>query len=259
MTLIALQAALALRASGRTAFRFACLLAALCAPLAPQLVQAGDRALLALIGYSPDGRFFAFEEFGLLSGSNLPYSNIHVVDLQEDRFVVGSPVNEQGSDETISVIAVRAQALASAEPRLADLGITRPAELVALNGDGAAEADRETLSFGTPLPNDPSTISGNYEVSLETFETDAAATCGSDSPSRAQGFALTVESEGSRREMHRDTTLTRTRGCPVSYRLYGIALPFGSTDISGAVALVSAYLDEPTGTSRRFVAISLGR
>ena len=53
---------------------------------------AGDRALIDLIGYSEDGRIFAFEEFGIQDGSGFPYSNIYVVDLPADKWAYGIAV-----------------------------------------------------------------------------------------------------------------------------------------------------------------------
>ena len=52
---------------------------------------AADAADRAIIGFSGDGRFFAFEEFGIQDGSGFPYANIYVIDLEKDRWVEGSP------------------------------------------------------------------------------------------------------------------------------------------------------------------------
>ena len=52
---------------------------------------ASEDAELNIIGFSKDGTLFAFEEFGLQSGSGLPFSNLYVVDLPSDRWVRGTP------------------------------------------------------------------------------------------------------------------------------------------------------------------------
>ena len=41
---------------------------------------AGDTASLSVLGYSPDGKVFAFEEYGIFDGSGFPYSNIYFID-----------------------------------------------------------------------------------------------------------------------------------------------------------------------------------
>src|SRR5690606_10447936 len=77
-------AAMARRAPARTGIALAALAMA-------SVAQAGDRALFDALGYSPDGRYFAFEEYGVQDGSGFPYSNIYVIDLVDDVWVGGSP------------------------------------------------------------------------------------------------------------------------------------------------------------------------
>src|SRR5690606_36811639 len=65
-----------------TTVRPAGLRGALLAALASILSQftpafAGDTASLDVLGYSPDGKVFAFEEYGIADGSGFPYSNIY--------------------------------------------------------------------------------------------------------------------------------------------------------------------------------------
>ena len=64
---------------------------------------AGDRALIDYVGFSADFRYFAFEEFGIQDGSGFAYSNIFVVDLATDSWVVGTPVRVQAESETTTL------------------------------------------------------------------------------------------------------------------------------------------------------------
>ncbi|MHB1110638.1 MAG: DUF2259 domain-containing protein, partial [Devosia sp.] len=135
--------------------RLAARLALLGALLATPAV-AGDRALIDFIGYSPDGRYFSFEEFGVQDGSGFPYSNIYVVDLPADKWVSGSPFRAQLEDEEATLADVRKEAAEMAKPTIGQLGITEPVDLVAINGDGEM-GDGTNLTFGAPgyFPNDP--------------------------------------------------------------------------------------------------------
>jgi hypothetical protein len=78
--------------------------------------QAAELAESAVIGYSVDGRYFAFEEFGIQDGSGFAYSNLFVIDLERDRWVPGTPVRRRGLDETERLFDVRAEAMAEAQP-----------------------------------------------------------------------------------------------------------------------------------------------
>ena len=60
---------------------------------------AADAADRAIIGFSADGRYFAFEEFGIQDGSGFAYANIFVLDLEDDKWVEGSPVRVQKRED----------------------------------------------------------------------------------------------------------------------------------------------------------------
>ncbi|MBB4572913.1 hypothetical protein [Rhizobium lentis] len=68
---------------------FGGLLAAALAGL-PGVSLAGDIASIQPIGFSADGKVFAFQEFGLKEGSNVPYST---------RAIPRAPTTENDHDE----------------------------------------------------------------------------------------------------------------------------------------------------------------
>jgi predicted secreted protein len=62
----------------------ACVLA-----LAAFMVFAGDAAVFQNLGFSPDGRYFMFAQYGAGESSSLPYAQIFTVDVARNRFVPG--------------------------------------------------------------------------------------------------------------------------------------------------------------------------
>ncbi|WP_162247332.1 DUF2259 domain-containing protein [Devosia sp. Root635] len=218
---------------------------------------AGDRALVDIIGYSESGQYFAFEEFGIQDGSGFAYSSIYVVDLSTDSWVVGTPIREQADDEGVTLAQIRAEAQVQAAADIAGFGIDVPAEFAALIGDGAPGADGQSLRFGAPGYN-PGDVTGDYELRLRSFPTTAAAPCADWFSVEPLGYELMIANMGSARLIHRDGALPRSRGCPVTYRLYGVVLPFSAGSISDAVALVSVYPGGFEGPDRRFIAVPLG-
>src|SRR5262245_14136735 len=60
---------------------------------------AGDRALIEFLGYSPDGKYFAFEQFGIQDGSGHAYSEIQVIDLVADKWTYGSPFLARATED----------------------------------------------------------------------------------------------------------------------------------------------------------------
>ena len=218
---------------------------------------AGDRALIDFIGFSADSRYFAFEEFGIQDGSGFAYSSIYVVDLTSDSWVVGTPIRMQADDESVTLSQIRAEVQLQAADEIETLGIDVPVEIAALIGDGAPNSDAQTLRFGAPA-YDPGAVSGDYELQLSSFVTTAASPCKEWFSVDPMGYELVISDKGSERLLHRDTTLPRSRGCPVSYRLYGVVLPFNAGSIGDAVGIVSVYPGGFEGPDRRFIAVPLG-
>lgn len=216
---------------------------------------AGDRALLEVIGYSNDGRYFAFEEYGIQDGSGFAYASIFIVDIEEDRWVVGTPIRQIAEEDIQPLHAVRAAARADAVARLEDLAINRPAHVLAFIGDGAADTDGLTLDFGRPGFADSNGILNQHTATLEIFKTPSAAPCMDWFGEKPMGFALRISGEGTNFEAHRDDNLPRSRNCPITYQIAGVYMPFQAFDLSRAVALISVYAYGFEGPDRRFIAV----
>lgn len=222
-------------------------------PISPAL--AGDRALIDFIGYSADGRYLSFEEFGVQDGSGFPYSNIYVIDVPADKWVAGSPIRVRLDDEAATQIEARKAAAEMAQPVIDQLAITEPVDLVAMNGDGEM-GDGTNLTFGTPgyFPNDPQ---GSFTLTLDLLSADSPEDCENYLGEKAKGFALTLTDAQGERELFRDGVLPKTRGCPTTYRIYGVVAPLYASAPSGYVAIIATYPFGFEGPDRRFIAIPL--
>jgi predicted secreted protein len=219
--------------------------------------MAGDRALIDYVGFSADFRYFAFEEFGIQDGSGFAYSNIYVVDLQTDSWVIGTPVRVQAESEETSLVDIRAEAARLAAGHVDEFDLTVPVEIAAMIGDGVPDTDAATLDFGAPgyLPG---AVSGNYRLELTTYETTAVSPCEDWFGVNPKGYALTITDKGGERLIHRDAGLPRSRGCPLDYRLHSVLMPFEGATLSNAVAIISVYPGGFEGPDRRFLAVPLG-
>ena len=218
--------------------------------------QAGDRAQLDLIGYSEDGSYLAFEEFGVQDGSGFAYSNIFVIDLIDDSWAVGTPVRVIAEDEYVPLQEIRAEAAEKAANYITTLGIEVPAEFVATVGDGAPQNDGQQLAFGLPGFG-VGDVRGKHELQLSRFGTSSATPCLEWFGSPPRGFQLTIEDEAGQRVVHRDDSLPRSRGCPVDYRLFGVVVPVDADPLPHAVAVISVYTFGFEGPDRRFIVVPL--
>jgi predicted secreted protein len=217
-------------------------------------VEAGDRALIDYLGYSDDGRSFAFEEFGIQDGSGFPYANIYVIDLATDSWVAGTPIRVRIETESASVTEARETALSEATPILDQFGIGTPAQLLAVNGDGEVGTAGHGLSFGRPGygldgPQDP------VRLTLETFSADSPQDCETYLGESALGFALSLDGTVIQED---GETLPNSRGCPMDYRIHAVVAPADWSGASGGrVAIIASYPFGFEGPDRRFLAVPI--
>jgi predicted secreted protein len=215
---------------------------------------AGDRALIGYLGFSEDGRYFAFEEFGVQDGSGFPYTNLYVIDLPADAWVSGSPYRVTIEDESGDVEDARHMALERAKAKLDDLAISVAAHPIAVNGDGEDIGDGHSLVFGDPgFGLEP--IQNPRELTLEPIPLKSNLDC-SIIEDEVYGFTLTLDGK----QVYADKgPLPASRGCALDYRIYAVVRPaewfFGGTPRT--VAIISSYPFGFEGPDRRFLAVPI--
>ena len=180
---------------------------------------AGDVASVEILGFSADGKVFAFEEYGIQDGSGFPYANRFYINTTTDEFVAGSPVRVRLDDESQTLETARQQARAGGE------AIVPAAELAANRGFTAGynpvteySADPHRMSVN-PRPVFPP-IDGTLEFRVEEIPLEPAENC--ENLGDAKGFRLlriNPEAGGQTVMVHEDTSIPKSRGCPQAYRI----------------------------------------
>ena len=222
--------------------------------------QAADRALLNMLGYSPDGDYFAFEEFGIQDGSGFAFSTVYVVDLAHDKWTYGTPFAVVAEDEDKPVAQVRADALAKAKSKLDEYKIGVPVQILALIGDGVASDSGMRVSWSTPACCGPvRTRADAFSLILETRGIGSDEDyCKEMSP---VGFNLYYQDQGGRTQLHADgDMLPKSRRCTLDYRLYAVVQPFEEYPGSGRrVAVIASYPFGFEGVDRRFLVVPIDK
>jgi len=219
---------------------------------------AGDAATFNPLGFSEDGRFFAYEEYGIQDGSGFPYDTVTIVDLIKDKWVA-PPVRVRLEDETAGLAAAREQAMAKARAMLEKVALTTPTQTLLLNADGEVGANGTEVSFGTfgnglDAPRDP------FTLTLTSFDSTSTEPCASYGMEGAvQGFALGLaDSDGNSAEIYRDEAVPASRGCVSDYRIHAVVGPYAQGfNASPFVAVISVYSLGFEGPDRRFVTVPI--
>jgi predicted secreted protein len=236
----------------------ACLALLAWALLSAAPLRAGDAAERAILGFSPDGRWFAFEEFGIQDGSGAPYANIFVIDLDLDRWAPGTPVRARlntDTDPQPPVSAARRQAEAAAARVLKDLAIGEPG--IVLGSNPPTEINEEAYQLTVREDYNLKGPEHKLTFNLQVFDAKGSEPC-PDPFQGPKGFALTVaRGFEPRQELHRDSLIPATRGCPVGYGIADIIRfdPPAAGVAQRLVALVHVYTYGFEGNDVRFIAV----
>lgn len=227
----------------------ALVLSVLLSPVMPS--YAAELAERTILGYSDNGRYFAFEQFGIQDGSGFPYADIFIVDLVQDRWVPGGPIRVRHEQDGASLRAVRQDALNQARPRLNQYGIGAAYRVLASTTpmeDGGQEMEMVFNPRPILTPIDPL-----QALRLENLPMSNSRDC--FGMVETAGFALSLQAgNGSKQTIYRDTHLPMSRACPARYGISDIVVPFDGAP-GRAVALISVYQLGFEGLDRRFLAV----
>lgn len=193
-------------------------LAGLCLLATPAL--AGDAAALNILGFSADGKVFAFEEYGIQDGSGFPYANRFYIDTASDSFLPGAPVRARLDSENATIAQAREKAAAEGE-KIMPAGALERGFTAAANAITELSADPKKI-IALPQPVFP-TIDKPVEIRLEEFDMAPARDCAMFE--QTKGFRLLridPETGAQIAILHEDKRLPESRGCPLGYSLGGL-------------------------------------
>lgn len=233
---------------------FAAALAATLTSMIPAF--AGDVAAVNVLGFSPDGRVFAFEEYGVQDGSGFPYAHRYYLDTATDTFVSGTPIRVMIEDETVGVPIARAQAKLRGEKLFKDATLdANRGNLAGYNAVTEESADPHRLAVN-PRPVYP-VVDAPLELRLEEFSFEAPERC--QGITDVKGFRLLridASPNGRTKMLHEDTKIPLSRGCPTAYRLTGIQTfyPHNGAPVYAALIAIQRYGFE--GPDYRFIAFT---
>ncbi|MGE0213239.1 MAG: DUF2259 domain-containing protein [Parvibaculaceae bacterium] len=209
---------------------------------------AADAADRTLLGFSADGRWFAFEQYGVQDGSGFPYAELYVIDLDKDAWAAGTPVKALIQDEGSNVKTARDDIARRAAPFLEKLAIGHPGRLLAGNAVGEEVSDTTRMTFRSHH-NTPE------QTALRLEMIPLPATC-PDPGEKPMGFVLSASrSQGPVRELYRDKAVPSSRGCPLEYRLADVVAFDTPAGVTRHVVLLHMLRFGFEGRDARFIAV----
>lgn len=167
-----------------------------------------ERPRLDVLGFSPDGRFFAYQQSGYDRGQ-VAFADLFVIDTKTDKRVSGSPIRIRYTPDQGDLAAARAALKAQSARYLKRLGLNR-----ASAGVSYVPKTRTQMSLDLPWGE-------RAQIKLETHDGMAAPGCPISVPVKKgaiAGLSLTMQLPEQVTVLYNDTMVPRGRGCPLSYR-----------------------------------------
>lgn len=224
--------------------------------------HASDGAIFNPIGFSSDGRYFAYEQFGVADPTGFPYWTVSVIDTSKNVPAPGSPASVVVEDSTRSVLDARAKLTHDSTALLKAAGISEPYVLLGANPNTQPVPDRRSLTFERWYNSggaDPGTLAFanlRHELRVETITVPKPGTC-DPAGGPFYGFELKMKDQGAKdwKSLYADDGLPEGRGCAVSYEVAAVIAKIGVPSTDRLVAIIGVYSDGFQGLNHRYIAI----
>ena len=216
--------------------------------------QAGDSAERQIIGFSPDGRWFAFEEFGISDGSGAPYSSIYVINVNTDKWANGTPIRTFYGEQVAPVSAARKITMKKAQGILKTLNIIEPGVLLASNPVTEITANPRRIDFYRHMSLANPTNKMSYV--LKEIDFPSRETC-KLSEIKEKGFSLSFTRGGSPlQQVYKDKSIPKSRHCPMRYSISDV-IEFNpeSAGPTRHIILIHMFSRGFEGPDSRFLAV----
>ena len=219
--------------------------------------KAGDIAARHIIGFSPDGAYFAFEEYGVQDGSGFPYANIYFSNTRENSWVKGSPIRVLIQDEQTDLAIARERAVTQAAALIKKFKIQPGGQILAHNP--VTELNRPTDEVTVAPGNAPflQKHALTFAVKALSLETKRCKDYGAEAQ---MGYVLTAQRYGSEGEqtLHKDKRIPTSRGCPKRYAISDVIrfMPPSETKKALYIVLLQVFSYGFEGDDGRYLATS---
>ena len=198
-------------------------------------VYAGDLSTLNFIGFSNDGRYLAFEEYGLQDGSGYPFATIHIIDTTKNAYAAAR-IDVMVEDEMGAESTARSRVAVKASKKLKQFRIVRgntgrlvlshPLTDLTFEGEAGKKADT-LVKFSEEVT--PYHREGDYELLLTPIKVTPKDCTDYGYDIFMLELKLTNNAgEGTSKFLQKDVSLPASRGCVMSYRIQDVYIYKGT-------------------------------
>lgn len=248
---------------------------------APMSASAAEFSRGEALGFSEDGKYFAWEEYGYQDGSGTPYLTLYVLDVAKDSYAKGFPrrlnateddaialENASRQNKSIPITLfyerylqdLRTDFRQKLKTRLDALGPFIPTPPRAINPPFQRGVDAKLLAFNVFGFNQVLKAQENarsFELRLDEFPLEASVDCSySDTPTN--GFSIGWQDSKTKQAdlIANDTRIPKSRGCPKRYALEAAYIHINRDETASLAVLVRYTTRGFEGDDGRLLAVT---
>lgn len=219
-------------------------------------LMAGDFSNLNFIGFSKDGQFLAFEEYGTQDGSGFPYSTIYFINTEKNSFAAPS-VSATIENENGTEAAARNKTKLAAAKKLLQFKIVK--------GNSGTHILSRLITDLTEYKNSQSNLEianfaeiigsmyrkGDYELTLKSVPVKTKDCEIYEQDTFMLELSLKNKEDNTVKSLQKDSVLPKGRGCALNYSIRDIYLYE-----SNMVVFISYETPGFEGPDMRYMAVS---
>jgi len=215
--------------------------------------MAAEVAERRIYGFSQDGAWFAFAEYGVNDGSGAPYATIYILDVLRDRWAKGTPVKVHFMERPGPPMVALQEAEKRAARLFARYGIAGWGRVLASRAAAEAGGDPRRLAFFPhPLQRNAEDREAFTLREIDFPDSERCRQWGIDE----KGFVLHFSRDGMDfGEIYRDARVPTSRLCPAYYELADVVRYAPPTGKPRYVVLVRYYRMGFEGLDGRYLAV----
>lgn len=233
---------------------------------ASSLTFAGDVAKLTHLGFSADGKFYAFMQSGVNDGLGNAYAEVRFLDVAKNSFAAPGvdrfeTEDDMSDGQSRGQAALEAEALKASEASLKALKISKNNGQVVLSRK-LEDLDARKLKEAnfSIFPIIPGLGSSTFKMNLKVIKAQSQQTClGDAADARKLKLELVNSQTNKVKVLQEDKVIPKSRGCALNYEIEDIiATPdsYGMGGTTSVVALIRVFSDGFEGNNVRYIAIS---
>lgn len=187
----------------------------------PTIASASDASLKRVMGFSPDGKYFAYEQYGYHDGSGFPYAEIYFINTVNNSWVPDAPpIRVLIKDEKASITQARDIAIRKATPFVKKLKTLTNGFILVSNPITQLDRNKYKTHFGTH-PGAPTLNQFKMSLGLKSVTSSKCSKLTNKTP---KIFSLSLNSVNNKKisMTYNDKSLPTSRGCPLDYSISDI-------------------------------------